>query len=194
MHASAVTWCAAQVIRWDLSRRSVLEVGSLNVNGSVRALFTGDYLGVDRQWGEGVDKIMDGEALGLDDDSYDVVISTEALEHVERPWLFLSEMERVCKPEGFVLVTCRGYDERGCFPVHGYPDDIWRFSARALWTMALDAGLNVRSVDTDTQAPGFFLLAMKLPAAAAALRAASLPRPVALRGGLRTGRRGVRAR
>ena len=174
MHVSAVTWCAAQVVRWNLSQLSVLEIGSLDVNGSVRPLFTGDYLGIDQREGKGVDKIMDAENLELADNSYDVVLSTEALEHVERPWLVLSEMERVCRPEGFVLLTCRGYDERGAFPVHGYPDDIWRFSARALWIMAMDAGLNVRSVDTDEQAPGFFLLAMKLPADAAALRAASL--------------------
>lgn len=176
MHVSAVTWVAAQVVRWGLADKHVLEVGSLNVNGSVRPLFTGPYHGIDKQEGNGVDSIMDAERLTYWDNSFDVVLSTEMLEHVERPWRVLEEMERVCKPEGHLLVTCRGYDERGAFPVHGYPDDIWRFSARSLWVMAMDAGWNVRSVEADPAAPGFFLLAMKLPAEAAAIRAASLER------------------
>jgi hypothetical protein len=62
MHTAAYAWvrrCAG----WLPPRRAVLEVGSRDVNGSVRPLFPGAaYWGIDREPGPGVDEVGDGAA------------------------------------------------------------------------------------------------------------------------------------
>ena len=60
----------------------VLEVGSLDINGSIRQFFVGcDYVGVDLGEGRGVDVVARGEELDYPDDSFDVVASCECFEH-----------------------------------------------------------------------------------------------------------------
>jgi SAM-dependent methyltransferase len=160
MHASVMAWATRRVAELDLSHGSVLEVGSWNCNGSVRPLFTGEYWGVDMIPNDGVDELVipGGPLPGSD---YDVVVCTEVLEHDERPWVTIAEMARVLKPGGHLLVTARGYDERGCYEVHGAPEDYWRFSTGSMRIMAQDAGLYLIEVEQDPEFPGVFLTAVK---------------------------------
>lgn len=83
----------------------VLEVGSLNINGTVRDFFTGcDYTGVDVGPGPGVDVVGYGQRLDYDDESFDTVISAECFEH-NPDWLAtFVNMRRMCS--GLVIVTC----------------------------------------------------------------------------------------
>ena len=61
---------------------SVIEIGSLNINGSIRSLFEGCYyIGVDLAPGEGVDIVALGHEVELEDRSFDVSISCECFEH-----------------------------------------------------------------------------------------------------------------
>lgn len=163
MHSSCYEWVGRIVRQHDLAERATLEVGSFNVNGTIRDHFDGQYLAVDSQAGPGVDFVADAERLherlALND--WQVVVSTEMFEHVDRPWLAMRELADACAPGGHVIVTCRGYDERGCWPVHDYPRDVWRYSARSLRVLAEDAGLEVLDLVTDPEGPGWFLLARK---------------------------------
>jgi hypothetical protein len=153
-----MTWVKELVRAYDLADQSVLEVGSYNENGSVRELFTGSYLGVDSQPGPGVDEIRDGENLGTE--QFEVVISTEMLEHCRRPWKVMEELARVSSH--YVIITARGFDaERGAFFYHAYPYDFWRFGPDVLANMAEDVGLMVEEFKADPQAPGWFLLATR---------------------------------
>lgn len=62
--------------------QKVLEVGSLDVNGSVRRLFSGcDYTGLDVAAGPGVDIVCEGQNYDAPDASFDVVLSCEVMEH-----------------------------------------------------------------------------------------------------------------
>ena len=155
-----MTWCAHTVASYNIANGSVLEVGSWNVNGTVRGLFDGGYLGVDINEGDGVDELV---TVGgpLPGGPYDVVVCTEVLEHDERPWRTVAEMARVLRAGGHLLVTARGYDERGCYELHNLPIDYWRFSPDALRFMAEDAGLYLITVEHDPQFPGAFLHAVK---------------------------------
>lgn len=83
------------------------------------------------------------------------------LEHDRRPWRSVLEMARVLRPSGRLLLTCRGYDERGCFPVHDYPDDLWRFTATSVRLLLADAGLTDIDAIPDPQTPGVFAAARK---------------------------------
>jgi len=50
-----------------------------------------------------------GEALKFSDNSFDVVCSFQAVEHVGNPELMLREIERVLKPGGMLFLQCSNY-------------------------------------------------------------------------------------
>jgi hypothetical protein len=62
--------------------KKVLDIGSLDVNGNNRFLFENcEYIGIDVGEGPNVDVITPGHLYNGDDESFDVVISTEVFEH-----------------------------------------------------------------------------------------------------------------
>lgn len=86
-------------------RGRVLEVGSLDINGSVRQFFEDcDYTGVDLGEGKGVDLVAKGENLAYLDDSFDVVASCECFEHNPEWAATLRNMIRMCS--GLVFFSC----------------------------------------------------------------------------------------
>jgi SAM-dependent methyltransferase len=85
--------------------RRVLEIGSLNINGSVRQFFSDcDYTGIDVAPGAGVDVVCGGQSF--DAPAFDVVISCEAMEHNPHWIETMRNMVRLCKPTGLILMTC----------------------------------------------------------------------------------------
>jgi SAM-dependent methyltransferase len=113
----------------EVQGKKVLEVGSYETNGSLRPLIESyipaQYTGVDIQNGPGVDVICKAEDIleVFGKESFDVIISTELLEHI-RDWRkAINNFKDVCKIDGIILVTTRSY---GC-PYHGHPYDFWRY-------------------------------------------------------------------
>jgi hypothetical protein len=91
----------------------VLEVGSLNINGSVRSFFENcDYVGLDVDAGDGVDVVSNGEDYGARASLFDVVISCECMEHnpmYEKTWL---NMLRVMRDDGLIIMTCATFGRK----------------------------------------------------------------------------------
>jgi SAM-dependent methyltransferase len=63
----------------------------------------------------------------VDDASFDVVVSTQVLEHVGEPRLYLSECFRVLRPGGQLLLSTHGV-----FVYHPDPGDYWRWTCAGL--------------------------------------------------------------
>lgn len=85
--------------------KKVLEIGSLDINGSVRQFFEDcQYIGVDLGEGKGVDIVAKGEDLAYDDGLFDVVISCECLEH--NPEWIRTFANMVRMSSGLVIMTC----------------------------------------------------------------------------------------
>ena len=85
---------------------SVFEIGSLDVNGSVREFFRPtDYVGVDLVPRPGVDVVGQGEDVRLNRE-FDVAVSTECLEHNPKYMETFENMVRHVRPGGMVLFTC----------------------------------------------------------------------------------------
>lgn len=70
--------------------------------------------------------------------SFDAVLSTQVLEHVEDPALYLSECFRALRPGGRMLLTTHG-----TFVYHPDPDDYWRWTCAGLQKAVRDAGFEV---------------------------------------------------
>jgi SAM-dependent methyltransferase len=86
---------------------NVLEIGSYNVNGSVRPLFGRKYHGIDVREGPGVDeaiKAQDFDGKG----AFDVVVTTETLEHDDDPEGLIAAAWKALKPGGVLLLTAAG--------------------------------------------------------------------------------------
>src|SRR4051794_36911950 len=104
---------------------SVLEVGALAGNGSARALVArhgpARYVGVDMEQGPGVDEVCTAEGLiaRFGENAFDVVLSTEMLEHVFDWRAVLHNLKGVVKPGGLLLLTTRSFG----FGYHAYPYD-----------------------------------------------------------------------
>jgi SAM-dependent methyltransferase len=110
----------------------VVEIGSLQVNGDatidLRPLFPRhEFIGCDMRPGPGVDRIENLESLRFADGYAGTILCLNVIEHA---WDFrrgIDEILRVTAPGGAALVstafTCG---------VHGYPEDYWRFTPRAM--------------------------------------------------------------
>jgi SAM-dependent methyltransferase len=85
---------------------SVLELGSLDINGSPRMLApTADYWGIDVQAGRGVNEIADA-AEWRSDRRFDLVICAEVLEHTPLRAEILATAQDHLNPGGRLIITC----------------------------------------------------------------------------------------
>jgi SAM-dependent methyltransferase len=109
----------------DPDRLTIAEIGSQDVNGSLRdaAPSGAHYIGLDSAKGKGVDIVIDDPyKLPLPDASVDVVVSSSCFEHSEFFWLVFLEIMRILKDDGvfYLNVPSNG-------PFHRWPVDCWRF-------------------------------------------------------------------
>ncbi|MBP9205345.1 MAG: methyltransferase domain-containing protein [Kofleriaceae bacterium] len=88
-------------------RVAVLDIGSLDINGNNRYLFDDAlYIGIDVGTGKNVDFVVKGHEFDLPDDSFDVVISSECLEHDQHYAQTLTNAVRLLRPGGMLTFTC----------------------------------------------------------------------------------------
>ncbi len=87
--------------------RSVLEVGSLDINGGVRDLLDpeAEYVGVDMQTGPGVDIVADFTTY-QHPELVDVVLCLEVLEHTPHWPEIVASAARNLKDGGTLVLTC----------------------------------------------------------------------------------------
>ncbi len=86
--------------------RRVLEVGSFNVNGSVRRYFSDcDYTGLDWRRGDLVDVVCLAHDMPFDSSSFDTVISASMLEHDPHWDKSLRKMVDVLTDDGSLLLS-----------------------------------------------------------------------------------------
>ena len=93
---------------------SVIEIGSLDINGSVRTLFDDcDYIGVDLAEGPGVDLVSLGHDIPFTANSFDVAISCECFEHDPHWKDTFDTMCKVARTLVVVTVASHGRPEHG---------------------------------------------------------------------------------
>lgn len=168
MHQSVIDFGTKHLTSEVVFDARVLEIGSFNVNGSLRPhvmkLSPASYIGIDLQPGDGVDLIADAcnpeDAVLGSIGTHDLVISTEMLEHA-RDWRAAVEtMKRMVGPGGAILLTTRSL---GFARHYEHPGDYWRFSVEQMREIFSDFEIAALEPDPGGSGggPGVFLLARK---------------------------------
>lgn len=107
MHAEAWDWITDTVGTWDIPAGArVLDVGGRHVNGTPRELFEDcEYIVTDVIDAPDVDVVWDARTPPPFPPSFDFVISTETLEHVEGWEAVVRNMTQSVISGGRVLIT-----------------------------------------------------------------------------------------
>ena len=142
MHRSSLLRMEYFIIEYILKcptrkeKLKVLDVGSYDVNGTYRSLFDSDiftYVGLDMTTGPNVDIVpcFPYNWDEIESNSFDIVVSGQAFEHIEFFWLTFMEMARVLSGSGLMAVVA----PHG-FGYHRYPVDCYRFYSDGLVALA----------------------------------------------------------
>lgn len=160
MHASALR-CGRSFFELyrQPSFRRVLDIGSLDVNGSLRSVCPADleYVGIDLSAGRGVDVVLeDPYRYPFPDGHFDMIVSTSCFEHDRLFWETFLEGLRVLAPGGFFYVSAPA---NGFY--HAHPLDCWRFypdSGLALqhWASRCDVAVDLMESFTLERSDGDF--------------------------------------
>jgi len=159
MHASSLEnmqKCYARFVegnRFEKQVRvSVLDVGGADINGSYRDVFAHPrfaFTAVDLSANEGVHLVLDDPyRIPVDDQSIDIVLSGQMLEHCEFFWLMFREMVRVLRPGGYIFLIAPSAG-----PEHRYPIDCYRFYPDAYRALARYANCELVEVWRDERGP-----------------------------------------
>ena len=145
----------------EVNGKDILDVGSLNVNGSARDAITNykpnSYIGTDIANGYCVDMIVNAEKLleVFEPNSFDIIVSTEMIEHCGNWKVIIHNLKMLVKPGGCILITTRS---KG-FPFHEWPIDHWRFEVKDMQVIFSD--FEIVALQPDPKEPGVFIKAVK---------------------------------
>jgi SAM-dependent methyltransferase len=148
-------WLAAEAERSQGAR--VLDVGcGFKPYEPLFSPYATRYVGVDSGDHAAPDVVGPAEALPIEDGSFDVVVCSQVLEHVDDPAQVVRELFRVTAPGGRVLASTHG--------VHVYhpsPQDLWRWTHAGLERLFDDNGdwasISVRPGAGTTATLGYLL-------------------------------------
>ncbi len=70
--------------------------------------------------------------------SYDIVLSGQVMEHVKKIWLWIEELERICMPNGLVIII-----SPVSWPYHEAPIDCWRIYPEGMRALLEDTSLEI---------------------------------------------------
>jgi SAM-dependent methyltransferase len=87
--------------------------------------------------------VLPGEKLPFNDGSIDTILSTQVLEHVQNPQMYILEVARVLKRGGYCILTCPA-----SYMLHEEPDDYYRYTRYGLEHLLTTSGLRVLTIAT----------------------------------------------
>ncbi|MHB0978196.1 MAG: methyltransferase domain-containing protein [Minisyncoccota bacterium] len=91
---------------------------------------TSEYITFDMMAGSNIDVVGDVLKPPFKDGEFDTVISTQVLEHVEKPWVMINQIGRILKPGGICIITAPFI-----VPYHADPHDFFRYTEMGLTSM-----------------------------------------------------------
>jgi SAM-dependent methyltransferase len=167
MHGDVLVWVrdalalCKEVTETKLSKNHVLEIGSLDINGSVRSLFDelvrdgGSYLGIDVQEGPGVDLVADASVYSSDK-KYDIIVCAEVFEHTPLWPKIIKNAHSLLAPGGMFIATMAGEGRPPHSAIDENPIRDWEYYKNVTSTMLKDelkvfSRYEVNVLKTDTR-------------------------------------------
>ncbi len=98
----------------------------------------GEYIAFDIVPGPNIDVTGDIFDMPFEDGQFDVVVSTQVLEHVEKPWVMAKEIGRILKKGGVCIITAPFM-----VPYHPDPSDYFRYSKEGLEFLFKNEGFEI---------------------------------------------------
>ena len=137
----------------NLQNLKILDIGSYDSSGdsfNYRSIFdedTWEYVGMDLKEGPNVDLVVSDVYMWgeIPNESFDVVISGQAFEHMEFFWKSIEEITRILKKGGCCCIIAPSSG-----PVHKNPVDCFRFTADGMAEIGKYAGLKILETYTNT--------------------------------------------
>ena len=160
-HPTVIEFGKENIFKEDVNRKRVLEVGSRNINGTLKHIVVefgaSEYIGTDLIQGDCVDIICSAEDIveKFGKESFDVVVSAEMLEHVKDWKKVISNIKQVCKKRGIILITTRSYG----MIKHEFPGDYWRYEVEDMNYIFSDC--KILKMAKDAFQPGVFIKVTK---------------------------------
>jgi SAM-dependent methyltransferase len=132
-----------QVIKTYLSQKANLRLVDFGCGGMCyRPLFepyVSEYIGVDFPENKLAHiHLLPGGTAPLSAQFADILLSTQVLEHVDSPSLYLQECNRILKPDGLLILSTHGY-----WRYHPHPNDYWRWTGSGLRKILNDEGFSI---------------------------------------------------
>lgn len=130
---------------------AVLDFGSQIVPGQKlthKSLFSDyscKYTGLDLSSGNNVDVVMEEPySIPFEDNTFDVIITGQVIEHIPFLWATFLELARILKPSGYIFCSApsRGHQ-------HDAPYDCWRFYPDSYKALAVFSNLCLVEVETN---------------------------------------------
>lgn len=85
-----------------------------------------------------VDVVGDVLDAPFEEESFDTVVSTQVLEHVEKPWVMVSEIYRILRTGGVCVLSAPFI-----VPYHAHPNDFFRFSKVGMASLFKNEGFEI---------------------------------------------------
>lgn len=125
MHQNSKLIFKKYAIEYFLPRKKILEIGPDDLPSSYQMIVKENSL----QWdtldimpGRNITFVASNEySFPIPDESYDIVLSGNVIEHVRKIWLWVKELSRVCKTGGYIITI-----NPVSWPYHEAPVDCWR--------------------------------------------------------------------
>jgi SAM-dependent methyltransferase len=99
---------------------------------------TGTYTTFDMMPGEHIDVVGDALNPPFKEAEFDTVISTQVLEHVEKPWIVVKQIGRLLRPEGLCIMTAPFL-----VPYHADPHDFFRYTRPGIESLFTNEGFSI---------------------------------------------------
>jgi len=150
MHQNSMNLMQEFVDKYNVKSGTVLDIGSMDLNGSYKGLFPEDlvkYIGVDIAEGKNVDIIMDSPEWKKIKDA-DCAICGQTLEHVANIPKLMDSLFEALKPGGLLCMIAPSAG-----PPHDYPIWVGHFSDEYMADIVKKAGFEVLECMTSQVEP-----------------------------------------
>lgn len=143
MHLNSKLIFQKHAVKFFRDEMKVLEIGPEEIPSAYQGLVNNKSI----EWhtleiGSDVPNVtiraQDEYSYPVQNETYDIVVSNNVIEHVRKIWVWMKELQRITKRDGFIIIV-----NPLSWPYHEAPVDCWRIYPEGMKALCEDANLKV---------------------------------------------------